>query len=80
MSLWVDLLGSEVRMAGRRYRTRVCTAGAADAPALLLLPEQNFAAKLPVEQHQLSIDGDRSPHLGSPNALLEVAQKRLIVF
>lgn len=37
MSLWVDLLGSEVRMAGRRYRTRVCTAGAADAPALLLL-------------------------------------------
>ena len=37
MSLWVDLLGAEVRFTGRRYRTRVCTAGAPDAPALLLL-------------------------------------------
>lgn len=37
MSLWVDLLGAETRFAGRRWRTRVCTAGAPDAPALLLL-------------------------------------------
>lgn len=37
MSLWVDLLGAETRFAGRKYRTRVCTAGSADAPALLLL-------------------------------------------
>jgi 2-hydroxy-6-oxonona-2,4-dienedioate hydrolase len=37
VSLWVDLLGAETRFAGRRYRTRVCTAGPADAPALVLL-------------------------------------------
>jgi 2-hydroxy-6-oxonona-2,4-dienedioate hydrolase len=37
VSLWVDLLGAETRFAGRRYRTRVCTAGASDAPALVLL-------------------------------------------
>jgi 2-hydroxy-6-oxonona-2,4-dienedioate hydrolase len=37
MTLWVDLLGAETRFAGRKYRTRVCTAGAVDAPALLLL-------------------------------------------
>lgn len=37
MTLWVDLLGAETRFAGRKYRTRVCTAGADDAPALLLL-------------------------------------------
>lgn len=37
MTLWVDLLGAETRFAGRRFRTRVCTAGPVDAPALLLL-------------------------------------------
>lgn len=37
MSIWVDLLGAETRMAGRRFRTRVCTAGDTAAPALLLL-------------------------------------------
>ena len=37
MSVWVDLLGAETRCAGQRYRTRVCTAGRADALPLLLL-------------------------------------------
>jgi len=37
MTLWVDLLDAETRFAGRRYRTRVCTAGALDAPVLVLL-------------------------------------------
>jgi pimeloyl-ACP methyl ester carboxylesterase len=34
-SIWVDLLGAEVRFAGRRHRTRVISAG--DGPALVLL-------------------------------------------
>lgn len=37
MTLWVDLLGAEMRFAGRRFRTRVCTAGAVESPPLLLL-------------------------------------------
>ncbi len=35
MSIWVDLLGAEMRFAGMRYRTRVVTAG--EGPALVLL-------------------------------------------
>jgi 2-hydroxy-6-oxonona-2,4-dienedioate hydrolase len=37
MTIWTDLLGAEVRFAGKRYRTRVCTAGDVQAPALVLL-------------------------------------------
>lgn len=37
MTLWVELLGAETRFAGRKYRTRVCTAGNPSAPALVLL-------------------------------------------
>jgi 2-hydroxy-6-oxonona-2,4-dienedioate hydrolase len=35
MSLWVDLLGTQTRFVGRRFRTRIVEAG--DGPALLLL-------------------------------------------
>jgi pimeloyl-ACP methyl ester carboxylesterase len=35
MSIWVDLLGAQVRMAGRRYQTRVIEAG--DGPPVVLV-------------------------------------------
>jgi 2-hydroxy-6-oxonona-2,4-dienedioate hydrolase len=57
MSLWTDLLGAETRFAGRKYRTRVCTAGDSAAPALLLLHGtgghlENWARNImPLAQH-----------------------------
>ena len=59
MTVWVDLLGTETRFAGRKYRTRIVTAGQdhPDAVPLILLHGtgghlENYARNIaPLAQH-----------------------------
>jgi hypothetical protein len=44
------------------------------------LPFEDGAPDLPVERHQLGVDGERGTHLRAPDALPEVAHEGLIVF
>ena len=45
------------------------------APPGLILPLQDLAADLPVEQNQFTIDGERCPELGLPDALFQPAKE-----
>ena len=48
------------------------------APTLLSLPAQNISAYMPVEQYQLTVDGQRRPNLGLLNPLFDLAQELLV--
>jgi len=37
MTMWTDLLGSEVRFAGKKFKTRIIEAGSSNSDALILL-------------------------------------------
>src|ERR1700761_2673930 len=45
------------------------------APAFTLLPGEDFAADMPVEQHQLAIHSKRRPELSGLDAALYIRQK-----
>ena len=49
------------------------------APALGILLDQNLPADLPVQQHQLPVDRQRSAHLGAADAFLQCVQQHLVV-
>ena len=44
------------------------------APALLRLPGQDVAPDLPVQQHQLAVDGQRGALLGAVDAVFQLGQ------
>jgi hypothetical protein len=46
-------------------------------PALCLLPLQNVAADVPVQQNQFAVDGQRGALLGGLDALLEIGKPKL---
>ena len=48
------------------------------APAFQLLPLQDITADLPVEQHQLAVDGQRGPGSGGADAGFQVVQKGIV--
>jgi len=58
MSTWTDLLGSEIRLVGTRYRTRVLTMGEGE-PLLLLHGQggslENFRRNIPVYAHHYRV-------------------------
>src|SRR5579875_451818 len=45
------------------------------APVLALLPREDFAPDLPIEQHQLAINSNRRPELSGLDAALHMRQK-----